>query len=56
MNRKVQITRKYNLGCIGKQYESVEFCVSGCNTAEVIAEIEHAYVDYIASITSGVIH
>jgi hypothetical protein len=51
----VKVTRKFNLGRIGHQYESIEIEVEGENIADIIVQIDEAWKAYLNAINIGVV-
>ena len=51
----MKVTRKFNLGRIGQQYESIEIEVEGELINDIIVKIDDAWKAYCAAIKSGVI-
>jgi IS1 family transposase len=51
----MKVTRKFNLGRIGHQYESVEIEAEGPNIEHIIAEIDRAWKAYSKSIKEGIV-
>ncbi len=51
----MNITRKYNLGEIGKPYESIEITITEGTLQEQIVALDQAYKQYLATIKAGVV-
>lgn len=50
---KMKVRRKFNLGRIGHQYESIEIEVEGNKIDQLIQEIEEAWEKYCRAIVDG---
>lgn len=51
----MRVSRKFNLGRIGHQYESIEIEVEGDRISDIIVLIDDAWKAYCAAIASGVV-
>jgi len=51
----VKVRRKYNLGRIGHQYESIEVEVEGEDIKDIIKRIEDAWRAYCGAIVDGLV-